>query len=350
MKKLRVLALMHHDLVPPDSIEGLSDEEISDWRTEFDVVSTLHDLGHEVVKLGVHDDVADIRSAVQELRPHVAFNLLVEFHGAATYDQHVASYLELLRTNYTGCNPRGLTLARDKALSKEILTYHKVRTPRFQTFLRGRKVRRLARLRFPLFVKSVNEEASLGISAASVVRDDVALAERVVWFHDEIGSDAIAEEYVEGREIYVGVLGNARLQTFPPRELRIENLPKGAPRIATRQVKWDLAYQKEMGVRTDFVELEPVLARELARTAKRAYKSLRLSGYGRMDFRLDEEGRSYLLEANPNADLTYGEDFAESAEGAGIGYEALIQRLLNLGTSYRAEWKERAKPASLLME
>jgi len=341
---------MHDDLVPPDSIDGLSDEEISDWRTEFDVVSTLKDLGHDVVKLGVGDDVAEIRSAVREFKPHVAFNLLVEFHGAATYDQHVASYLELLRTNYTGCNPRGLTLARDKALSKEILSYHRVRAPRFQTFARGRRVKRLSKLRFPLFVKSVNEEASLGISASSIVRDDDALRERVLWFHEHVGSDAIAEEYVEGREIYVGVLGNTRLQTFPPRELCIDNLPEGAPTIATREVKWDLGYQTEMGVRTEFVDLGPELDREIARLARRAYKSLRLSGYGRMDFRLDAEGRLYLLEANPNADLTYGEDFAESAEGAGVSYEALIQKLLRLGIAYKADWKDRSKTVSTLLE
>ena len=346
MKRLRVLALMHSELVPPETKEGLSEGEIADWRTEFDVIQALQSLGHEVVKLGVGDDVAVIRDAVQSFRPHVAFNLLVEFLGAGTYDQHVASYLELLCANYTGCNPRGLTLARDKALSKEILTYHRVRVPRFQTFARDRAVRRLARLRFPLFVKSVNEEASLGISGASLVRDDEALAERVTWLHGHVGTDAIAEEYIEGRELYVGVLGNTRLQTFPPRELTIDHLPKGAPCIATRKVKWDLAYQRKMGVRTDFVELPEPLSRELARTARRAYKSLRMSGYGRLDFRLDPEGRLFLLEANPNADLCRGEDFAESAAGSGLGYEQLIQRLLALGMSYRADWKEPGRVAA----
>lgn len=339
MRKLRVLALIHDDLVPPDSIEGLTDEEIADWRTEFDVTSALADLGHEVVKLGVGDDVNEIRRAVEELRPHVAFNLLVEFHGAPTYDQHVVSYLELLRTNYTGCNPRGLTLARDKALSKEILTYRRVRVPRFQTFPPGRRVRRLSRLRFPLFVKSAVEEASLGISEASIVRSDEELEERVRWFHENLATEVIVEEYLEGRELYVGVLGNTRLLTFPPRELCIDHLPAGAPRIASRRAKWDLAYQREMGVRTFFPELPADLDAELARLARRAYRSLRMSGYGRLDFRLDAEGRPHLLEANPNADLTYGEDFAESAEAAGIGYEKLIQRLLNLGIRYSTGWK-----------
>jgi D-alanine-D-alanine ligase len=340
MRKLRVLVLMHDDLVPPDSIAGLSDEEIADWRTEFDVCSALVDLGHDVTKLGVGDEVGPIRGAIDELQPHVAVNLLVEFHGAASYDQHVASYLELLRTNYTGCNPRGLTLARDKALSKEILTYHRVRVPEFQVFERGRIARAKRRLRFPLFVKSVNEEASLGISQASIVEREEDLAERVAFIHAEVGTAAIAEHFIDGREIYVGVIGNQRLTAFPPRELSIQNLADGEPLIATRRVKWDLRYQREAGVRTGTAELSPEARAELARLAKRAYRSLRLSGYARMDFRLDADGTPYLLEANPNADLTYGEDFAESAEAAGISYEELLQRLLKLGIAYRADWKQ----------
>jgi D-alanine-D-alanine ligase len=267
-------------------------------------------------------------------------NLLVEFHGAASYDQHVASYLELLRTNYTGCNPRGLTLARDKALSKEILTYHRVRVPEFQVFERGRIARAKRRLRFPLFVKSVNEEASLGISQASIVEREEDLAERVAFIHAQVGTAAIAEHFIDGREIYVGVIGNQRLTAFPPRELSIQNLADGEPLIATRRVKWDLRYQREAGVRTGTAELSPEARAELARLAKRAYRSLRLSGYARMDFRLDADGTPYLLEANPNADLTYGEDFAESAEAAGISYEELLQRLLKLGIAYRADWKQ----------
>ena len=343
MRKLRILVLMHENLVPPESIEGLSDEEISDWRTEFDVCSALTDLGHDVTKFGVGDDVGSVRGAIEELRPHVAFNLLVEFHGAASYDQHVASFLELLRTDYTGCNPRGLTLARDKALAKEILTYHRVRVPGFQVFERGRRVKPHRRLRFPLFVKSVNEEASLGISRASVVERPEELVERVEFIHDHVRTAAIAEQFIDGREIYVGVIGNQRLTAFPPRELSIDTLEEGEPLIATRRVKWDLAYQRAAGVRTGRAELEPETERELSRLAKRAYRSLRLSGYARMDFRLDREGRPYLLEANPNADLTYGEDFAESAEAAGMSYEELLQRLLKLGIAYRADWKLYAK-------
>jgi D-alanine-D-alanine ligase len=342
MRRLRVLVLMHADLVPPESVPEPAAKERADWRTEYDVLFALRELGHEVLALGVASDVEPIRGAVESFRPHVVFNLVVEFHGAGSYDQHVASYLELLRVNYTGCNPRGLTLARDKALSKEVLAYRGIRVPRFQTFPRGRRVLRPARLDFPLFVKSINEEASLGVSYQSIVRDSEELELRVQHVHALVGTDAIAEEYIEGRELYVGVLGNERLLAFPARELVIAHRPPGAPRIATRKVKWDAAYQRRMGVRTEFAELPEALCRELAETARSAYKSLRMSGYGRLDFRLDPEGRLFLLEANPNADLSDGEDFASSAERAGLPYPRLIQRLLSLGMGYAADWKQAA--------
>ena len=340
MKKLRALLLCHEELVPPDSIAGLSDEEIADWRTEFDVLSTLRDLGHEAEVLGMGDDIDAIRRVALEYRPDVCFNLLVEFHGAANYDQHVVSHLELLRQNYTGCNPRGMTLARDKALSKKILAYDGLPVPRFAVFPRGRKVRRPAGLAFPLFVKSVSEEASLGISRSSIVHDDAQLAERVSFVHERVGTDVIAEEYIDGREFYVGVIGNARLETFPIWELFIPNLPAGAPRIATRRLKWDLRYQRKIGVRNRRAEgLSPELERGIAAVAKSVYRSLGLSGYARLDLRMRPDGRFYVLEANPNPDLCREEDFATSAEEVGLDYGTLLQRILGLGLAYQPAWK-----------
>lgn len=342
MKKKRVLVLCHKELVPPESIEGLSDHEISDWRTEYDVVTTLKDLGHEVACPGIGDDVEDLRNAVRELAPHVCFNLMVEFHGAATYDQHVVSYLELLKVRYTGCNPRGMTLARDKALTKKVLAWHGIPVPGFHVFERGAKVRRPERLGYPLFVKSTVEEASLGVSPASIVEDDEALLDRVAFYHDQVRSDAIAEEYIEGREFYVGVLGNSRLRAFPLWELVIPGLPEGAPLIATRRVKWDIDYQRRLRVENRRAEgLSPALERRIARQAKLAYRVLGLSGFARLDLRLRPDGRHYFLEANPNPDLTYGEDFAEAGETGGLPYEALIARILALGLSYRAAWQEQ---------
>lgn len=334
--------LCHEELVPPESIEGLTDEEIKDWRTEFDVLSTLRDLGHEARALGLGDDVDAIRREVEEFRPDVCFNLVVEFLGAHTYDQHVVSYLELLRQNYTGCNPRGLTLARDKALSKKILAWEGLPVPDFAVFERGRAVRKPARLQYPLFVKSLDEEASLGISRKSIVNTDAQLAERVRFIHERIGTHAIAEEYIEGREFYVGVLGHERPETFPIWELCIPGLPEGAPIIATRRVKWDIAYQRKIGIQNRRAELEPALEEAIADVARRTYRTLGLSGYARLDVRMRPDGRFYVLEANPNPDLTYGEDFAETAEAAGYSYEALIERILDLGASYPAAWKAEA--------
>jgi D-alanine-D-alanine ligase len=342
VNRLRVLVLLHEDLIPPATIAGMTDDELArvPWKTEFDVVATLREMGHEVYPLGVVGELAKIRQALAEHRPHVAFNMLEEFDGVALYDQHVVSYLELMKQPYTGCNPRGLLLARDKALSKKLLAYHRIRVPRFAVFARGRTVRRPRALHFPLFVKSVTEEASMGISKASLVRDDAHLVERVGFVHESVGTDAIAEEYIEGRELYVGMLGNRRLTTFPIWEMHFRKMPPDVPRFATGRVKWDVDYQKKWGIDTSAAEgLSPPLERRIVRTCRRAYRVLDLSGYGRMDLRLRADGEVFLLEANPNPQIGYGEDFAESAEVGGIAYDRLLQRIMNLGLRYRAPWK-----------
>jgi D-alanine-D-alanine ligase len=219
MKRLRVLVLVHPELVPPDTLKGHTEQEINEWKTEYDVASTLREAGHEVRPLGVENELKPIREEIESWKPDVVFNLLEQFHGEAVYDQNVASYLELLRMPYTGCNPRGLVLARGKDLSKKLLIYHRIPLPAFAVFPPRRKIRRPPRLAFPLIVKSLNEDASWGISQASVVDSDEKLAERVSFIHESIGTAAIAEQYIEGRELYVGVLGNERLRVFPIWEL-----------------------------------------------------------------------------------------------------------------------------------
>ena len=344
-RKKRVLVLMHEDLVPPDSIEGLTDEQMAPWKTEFDIIAGLEELGHEVEPLGVSTDLAPIGEAIERFQPHIAFNILEEFHGVAVYDHYVVSYLELMRRAYTGCNPRGLMLAHDKALSKKVLAYHRIPGPRFAVFPMGRKIRRPARLPFPLLVKSLIEEGSVGIAQSSVVNNDQKLRERVEFVHRQIGTDAIAEQYIDGRELYLGILGNHRLQTLPIWELLFTSLPPDAPRIATAKVKWDAAYQKKVGVETRAAQdLPGGAADRIVRLCKRAYRILGLTGYARMDLRLTPAGAVYLIEANPNPQLSYGEDFAESAEHGGISYAQLIQRIVNLGLRYRAQWQIEAGP------
>ncbi|MFB3062034.1 MAG: ATP-grasp domain-containing protein, partial [Candidatus Binatia bacterium] len=292
----------------------------------------------EVLPLGVRSDLEVIHKTIEEWKPHIAFNLLEEFDGVAVYDQNVIGYLELLGMPYTGCNPRGLMLARDKSLAKKILAYHRIPCPDFAFFPMGRTFKRNKRLAFPLIVKSVSQEASQGISQASIVDDDDKLRERVAFIHNSVGTDAIAERFIEGRELYVGVLGNMRLQVFPVWELFLDGLPDEVQRIATARVKWNPKYQKKYGIMSGPAEgLPNGMQERIQHLAKRIYRALNLSGYARIDLRLDPNGKVYVLEANPNPEVAQQEDFAESAQNAGTPYADLLQRILNLGFQWRPD-------------
>jgi len=339
MKRSRILVLMHESLVPPDDLKGYSEREIDEFKTEYDVVGCLKQAGHDVRALGLGDNLTDLRSAILEWKPDIAFNLLEEFQGIVSYDQHVVAFLELMRQPYTGCNPRGLMISRDKALSKQILAYHRIPTPRFVVLRRGQRYRIPAKLKFPLFVKSVSEDASFGISQASVVQTQEHLKDRIQFIHEQTHSDALVEEYIEGREFYVGVLGNQRLQTFPVWELDFGTLPELAG-IATRKVKWDRTYQKKHGISTAAAQALPEgMPAYFDKLSKRIYRALSLSGYARMDFRMRPDGSVFVLEANANPNLSYGEDFAESAHAVGIEYEPLLGRIINLGLNYQSPWR-----------
>ena len=335
---MRVLALVHRHLIPPDTIEEGTDITSAPWRTEYDVVTSLRAMGHEVHVLGVHDDLGELRRAATEWRPHIAFNLLEGFDDITIFDQNVVSHLELLKLSYTGCNPRGLLLARDKSLSKKLLAYHRIPVPDFEVFRAGRPIRRPKRLPFPLIVKSLTQEASIGISQASVVDSDDKLKERVTFIHESIRTAAIAERYVEGRELYVGILGNQTLQALPVWELFFTNMPEGSKRIATDRVKWSVKYQKKYGIDSGpSKELADALAQRIQHVCKRAYRALELSGYARIDLRMDDAGNVWVLEANPNPQIARGEDFAASAEKVGIPYESVLQRIINLGLRWQPE-------------
>ena len=332
MKRLRVLVLVHPDLLPPDSSKGYTEQQISEWKTEYDVVTTLRRAGHEVKPLGVQDELKPIRDEIETWKPNVVLTLLEEFHGEAIYDQNVASFLELMRVPYTGCNPRGLMLARGKDLSKTLVHYHRIPVPAFAVFPIGRKVRRPARLALPLIVKCLNEDGSYGISQASVVDSDEKLAERVSFIHERVGTPAIAEQYIEGREIYVGILGNDRLRVLPVWELTFGNMAEGDWPIATEKVKHDTDYQERRKIlHGPAKDLAPELLARIQTIAKRIYKTLELDGYARIDFRLSADGVPYFLEANPNPEIAESQEFAAAAKHVGITYLDLLQRILALG-------------------
>lgn len=339
-RKLRVAVLMHAHLAPPDSLEGLSEKELNDIKQEADVCSALAGLGHEVIHVPVVDELAPIRRILKEHKPHLAFNLLTHFHDAGIYDSAVVSWLELMKQLYTGCNPRGLLAANDKALFKKVLAYHRIRAPRFFVAPRGKRLPRLPRgLRWPLFVKSRSEHASTGISQASIVHDLDQLQARVTYIHETVGTGALCEEYIQGRELTVGLLGNKRVEVSPIWELFMDDLPAGVANIATSRVKWDPEYQRKIGLRTGpAVDLDEATVERIRRTARRIHRAVGLSGYSRIDMRMDDEGQVWILEANPNPDLCFGEDFAESFEQLGYQYPQLLQKILNLGLRYEAPW------------
>ncbi|HUP48649.1 MAG TPA: D-alanine--D-alanine ligase [Thermoanaerobaculia bacterium] len=331
-KKLRVAVLMHPSTVPPEDPKNYSEREAYEWKTELDVMTTLRELGHDVKAIAVRDELSPIRTVIEEWQPNIVYNLLEEFLGRQEFDHHVVSYLELMQVAYTGCNPRGLVLSRDKALSKKLLAFHHLVVPKFAVFERGRRVYRPKGLEFPLIVKSLVHEASLGISQASIVESDEKLRERVAFIHQRNRTDAIAEQYIEGREFYAGVIGNVRLQVLPTWELVFENMPPGAVPIATAHVKHDPEYQRRRGIyQQHAADLDEALREHIVKTTKRITRILDLDAYNRIDYRLSADGKLYFLEANPNPDIARSEEFASAAEEAGIAYPALIQRVLDLG-------------------
>jgi len=337
MKKLRVMMLVHYTLVPPDDIMP-EDPRVETMQTEFDVKMALLRLGHEVRVIGVYDDLAPIRKTIEEWKPHIAFNLLEDFAGNSAFDYYVVSYLEMLKTPYTGCNPRGLLLGRDKALSKKILNYHHIDVPDFMVFPCGKKIGRLRKLPYPMIVKSLIEEGSVGIAQASHVQSDEELRDRVTRLHEMTHGDAIAEQYIAGRELYVTVIGNTRLQVLPVRELVFDKVEEGLPRMATYKVKWDPDYRERWGIDYQFVRNLPAgIAEKIERLCKRVYRALDLSGYARIDLRLTPEGDLYVLEANPNPAIASNDESAYSAEKAGMHYDELIQRILSLGLQFHEE-------------
>jgi D-alanine-D-alanine ligase len=334
MKKLRVMMLMHSDLVPPEDLHDQEDPRMEKYRTEYDVKTALLNLGHDIRVVPVDDDLAPIRRTIEEWKPHIAYNLLEAFAGNGALDYYVVSYLDAVKMPYTGCNPRGLLLARDKALSKKILSYHRIKVPRFRVFRWGRTIQRtqVRKLPYPMVVKSLLEQGSVGIAQASYVSNENELVERVIQVQEMTGGDAIAEEYIGGRELYVTVTGNKRLQVLPIRELIFQNHDESAPRIATYKVKWDEKYRERHGIDYQFVRNLPGgVADYVPKLCKRIYRILELSSYARMDLRLGTDGKVYFLEANPNAAIANNEDVAFSAEKAGMSYEQFIQRILNLG-------------------
>lgn len=331
-KKLKVLALF--DAIAPTTLDQDLSEELltEDWKTETNVLGALRELGHITEYLAIFDNLDLLRQKLESFQPDVIFNLADQFKNNRAFDQNIVSFLEMYGVPFTGCGSTGLTLCKHKGISKKILSYHRIHTPAFVIIARGKRIARPTKLRFPILVKPLKEEASLGISQASFVSNDEQFRERVQFIHDKYANDVIAEEYIHGRELYVSLMGNLRLQEFPIRELVFKEVPPDEPKIATFKAKWDDEYRERWGLKNQFAEdLDPAVARNIQQTCKRIYRLLTLDGYARMDLRLTANNEVYFIEANPNPILAADEDFALSALKAGISYAQLIERIVRQG-------------------
>jgi len=333
-KKLKVLALFDTAGTPPADQDFSRELQTADWKAEANVIDALKRLGHEVRTLGVFDEPGLILDEVKAHPPDVVFNLTEHFHNRSAYDQNVASLLEMLGVRCTGSGPTGLTLCKNKGMTKEILAYHRIRFPAYAIFPPGATVRKPKRLSFPLFIKPLQEEASYGISQDSFVENDQAFEERVRFIHERMNQDALAEEYIDGRELYVSILGNRRLQVFPLREVIFSAIPEGRPKFSTFKAKWDDAYRQRWGIQNIFAEPLPEgMAERITQICKKVYRVLRIQGYGRIDLRVSRDGDIAILEANPNPNLADDDEFAQSALKTGLSYDGLIQRILGLAIS-----------------
>lgn len=331
MKKLKVLVLFDSAGTPPYSQDFTEEFKQEDWLTESKVVENLKQLEHEVKALGVYDNVNLILQEVTANRPDVVFNLTEIFDGKARLDKNIPALLELLGIPYTGCSPVGLMVCNNKALTKKILTYHRIKTPHFHIFPKGKRIHNIKRLKFPLVIKPLQEEASTGITQSSFVDNEKDLPERVKFIHEKFDMDALAEEYVDGRELYASILGNKRLEAYPLREMKFTQVPDDEPKLATYKAKWDKAYREKWGIKNEFAgRLAEGANEKILDTCKKAYKILMLDGYARFDLRLTPQGEIYVIEANANPSLSIDDEFSESAKKAEVSYDQLIQKILNL--------------------
>ncbi len=329
MKQRRVLVLFDTDYEPPanqDYAKALSGDVD---EVEFEVARTLSERGHDVRLLGFRGDLQALITGLSARPFDVVFNLSERYRDLSALDYTVAGVLEMMNVPYTGANPSGLILSRHKAMTKMVLQHHGVRTPQFIGVPMGHKAVRPGNVPYPLIVKPIDEDASVGIAQASVVRDDAALQDRVTFVHERLKTAAIVEEFIAGREIYVGVVGNENPKALPPIEMVFKDAVPAEQRIATFKVKWSTKYREQRGITNRIADdLSADVQKRLSDVAITTYRAAGLRDYGRIDVRLGLDNEVYVVEANPNPYLSDGEDMAWAAEEGGYPYPDLLEAVI----------------------
>jgi D-alanine-D-alanine ligase len=298
---------------------------------------TLRGLGHQVERLVVDRDVAPVVSELRRSDPDLVFNIAESFGGKSALESNVAALLNLMDKRYTGSSPAGLLIAGDKTLTKKVLRFHGIQTPEFATLYRG-AVDWAGNLSFPVIVKPPQEDASLGISSSSVVHEIKDLFDRVAAIQLEYQQPVLVEQFIEGREFYVGVLGNVNVEALPVIELDFSGFPADRPRIASWEAKWGDDGEGKgaefAGTKSIFPKaLDPDLEDRMKRVAIEAFHALRLRDYARIDLRVSPAGEIYVIEVNPNCYLERESEFSRAARQSGLEYEALLSRIIDLAAA-----------------
>ncbi len=320
------------DQYAADMAKEIANRKNAEPEMHYQVANALRKKGHEILLVGIKDDPHAMSTQLGEWKPDLVFNATEAFLDNSNLDYLVPALLEAEGYRYTGAPPLALLVTRNKAMSKKILAFHNINVPSFKTFRLEELPDDSTNLRFPVIVKPNAADASEGISQASIVYDVKALTERVTWIHDRFAQPAIAEEYIEGRELYATMLGNGdKVDVLPIVEMVFDpNSSKPEERIVTQKSKWDLAYRDRRGIRNVFARKLAKAAHErLMRTCQVAWRAFWLRDYARIDVRLTKDNEIWFIEANANPFLSYGHDSAESAHKAGLRYDAFIQRIVD---------------------
>lgn len=325
--KVTILANLEAGHTEPDVVVG-------------QVARALEARGDKVTVVATFDDVEQLVRDLKASKTDLVFNMFESFGDEVIGGQMgVTGILDLLRLPYTGVGPGEMYLQEDKALAKKLLAYEQVLYPDFATFAPNAEFETGGKLRMPLFVKPLRMDASIGIDEKSLVRNTQELMERVLKIHKALGDAALAEEYIEGREIYVGVLGNQDPLVLPPIEMDFSGMPEGSLKVMDSKAKFDKSSERYHGTRPVVAKIEPELKARVQKVALDAYRALRVRDYGRMDLRLSESGEIYVIEANASCYLEKEGEFVMAAEAEGIGYNELIGRIADLAIE---RWKSRA--------
>ena len=328
---MKILVITDYPNPPPqgDHTEIL---DLEPWKCERNVADALRGLGHEVRVFGIHDQIDPLIAEVRGHPPDIVFNLAEAFAHDREHEASIAGLLEMLGVAYTGCRPASLTICRHKAFTKRILSPHRIRVPGSILFTIGQSKRSLHPLKFPVFVKPLGLEGSDGIAQSSFAETAEACMERVRFLHENLRTDALVEEYIDGRECYSGVIGVDRLRVLPLREMVFTKFPEERPKFATFKAKWDEPFRKRWGIENKFAaDLPDGLERKIARLSRTTFRALQLEGYARIDLRITPENEIYVIEVNPNPSLAGDDEIALAAKKAGIPYPQLIQRVLQFG-------------------